>query len=442
MQKFILYLFIGTILTACVSSKKYYQRGQYDSAIRQAVKKLRKKPTKEKEILILEQAYTKANERDRGRIDFLKLEGSPDMWDEVYNRYSKMKERQSLVKSVIPLEIMSTGRIVQFKIINYDEEIINSKKNAAEYFYAHALTLLEKGDRENAKRAYFEFKRVRELYPNFKEVDDMLKKSKYMATLKVIAEPIPMHSQNFKLTNEFFDNKINEFLGQMPASEFVRFYTREEARNIGLEDPNHILQMVFDDFVVGQVYIKEKETRLIKENVIMGIKDGNKLKTGNDKVTICHNPKSEKRSTLSISVSAWEGHAKHGDHLGGCKVATPEGETKPGTGPSVPEVIYGTVKATTFITTKSLISKGLLDFKIIDANTNKVLTQEKFPGTFVWTCHWGYFNGNGRALSPKDHKAMKGKQVAPPPSQQLFIEFTKPIYDQLTVKIKNFYRNY
>ena len=284
MKNLILIILIGALFASCASSTKYFQRGQYDLAIARAVKKIKKKPTKEKEILILEKAYTKANAKDNERINFLRLEGSPEMWDEIYTRYSSMKNRQSLVKDVIPLEIPSTGRVVQFAMVDYDAEMINAKKKAAEYFYSHALTLLEKGDRENAKKAYFEFMRVKDLFPNYQDVNEKLKESKFMATLKVIAEPIPMHSRTFQLSNEFFDNKINEFLGTMPASEFVKFYTPKEAKAAGLEYPNHIIKMQFDDFVVGQVVIKEKEMQLTKDNVIMGIREGNKVKNGEEKI--------------------------------------------------------------------------------------------------------------------------------------------------------------
>ena len=47
-----------------------------------------------------------------------------------------------------------------------------------------------------------------------------------------------------------------------------------------------------------------------------------------------------------------------------------------------------------------------------------------------------------QSLLGEDIDACNGKELPPPPPQDLFIEFTKPIYDQLTNKIKDFYRNY
>lgn len=432
MKKILPLLITTAILIGCGSSKKSYQKGRYDQAIRLAVKKLRKKPNKEKEILILEQAYERANKKDNERLNYLKMEGNPSMWDEVHTRYTSLKNRQSLVAEVMPLELLSTGRIIQFPTINYDEEIINSKKNAAKYFYDHGLTLLAKGDRINAKKAYFDFKKVKEFYTNYEDVDAKLVESKWAATLKVIAEPIPMHSATFSLSNEFFDNKINEFLGSMPASEFVRFFTVDEAEAAGVTNPSHVIKLQFDDFVVGQLIIREKEFQMQKDNVVKGIKDGNQIMTGNDKIKICHVAPNKTPVTQSIAASAWETHGSHGDYLGPCST-TPTKDM---------QVMYGTAKAKVNIITRTLLSNGLLDFKIIDFQTNKVLTQEKFPGEFAWTNEYGTFSGDIRALNASQVAAVNSEQLIPPLPQVLFTEFTKPIYDQLTVKIKSFYANY
>jgi len=432
MRRVLPVLIAAAVLVGCASSKKYYQQGKYDAAIRLAVKKLRKKPSKEKEIDILEQAYVRANKKDNERLNYLKLEGNPSMWDEVHSRYQSLKRRQTLVEEVLPLEILSTGRLVQFPHVNYDEEIINSKKNAAKYFYEHGVQMLAKGDRENAKKAYHDFEKVKAFYPNYEDVDEKMKDALWMATLKVIAEPIPMHSATFSLSNEFFDNKINEFLGTMPGSKFVRFYTVEEAKVQGVTNPSHIIKIQFDDFVVGQLIIKEKEFQVQKDNVMMGIKDGNQIKTGNDKVKICHVAPNKTPVTQSVAVTGWQAHSKHGDYLGPCST-TPTKDM---------EIMYGTAKATVTLITRTLLSNGLLDFKIIDFQTNKVLTQEKFPGEFGWTNQYGSFRGDERALSAAQLKAVKNKQLQPPPPQVLFTEFTKPIYNQLTTKIKTFYANY
>src|SRR5450759_1303844 len=88
MKRILPFFFILTIILAgCGSSKKQLQKGNYDAAIEKAVKSLRKDPKDVKQIDILTQAYTVANEQDNERVRFLKMEGRPNNWDEIYLVY-------------------------------------------------------------------------------------------------------------------------------------------------------------------------------------------------------------------------------------------------------------------------------------------------------------------------------------------------------------------
>ena len=129
-----------------------------------------------------------------------------------------------------------------------------------------------------------------------------------------------------------------------------------------------------------------------------------------------------------------------GDQSGGDQ-SQGDGDVQENNGPTTTKV-YGTVKATMHVFNKTLTSRGLMDFKIIDAHTKRVLSQEKMPGEFVWYTEWGYFNGDERALDDYFIEITKYKEAAPPAPQDLFIAFTQPIYGQITHKIRNFYRNY
>ena len=104
--------------------------------------------------------------------------------------------------------------------------------------------------------------------------------------------------------------------------------------------------------------------------------------------------------------------------------------------------VYGTVKATLFQYTKTTVSKGVLSFRIIDAKTGALLSAQKMPGEFVWKSEWATFNGDERALSAEQLQLTKQKEQPAPAPQQLFIEFTRPIYDQITGKLKEFYQGY
>src|SRR3989304_3745622 len=101
-----IYLLVSiVILASCTSSQKLLQKGRYDEAINKAVKKLKKKPDSEKDILTLEKAYNLANSRDNERIKYLQIEGRADRWDEIFRLYSNLKIRQSRVRTVLPLNL-------------------------------------------------------------------------------------------------------------------------------------------------------------------------------------------------------------------------------------------------------------------------------------------------------------------------------------------------
>lgn len=104
--------------------------------------------------------------------------------------------------------------------------------------------------------------------------------------------------------------------------------------------------------------------------------------------------------------------------------------------------VYGTVKAKFKSYRKEVVSEGLLSMRIIDANTDAVLLQQKLPGEFVWLNEWASFTGDERALSEEQLRLCELEEVLPPHPQDLFVEFTKPIFGQLRSHVQEFYRRY
>ena len=145
MKKIIVFTVIAMLIAGCASSLKQLQRGNYDEAIKTAVKKLRVNPADQEQIEVLDKAYLLVNQQDLDRIKFLKEEGSPYNWDEIFERYSKLKDRQALVSTVLPLQL--GNQIIDYEYIDYDSEIIQAKRNAADYFWNHANELMKKATR-------------------------------------------------------------------------------------------------------------------------------------------------------------------------------------------------------------------------------------------------------------------------------------------------------
>ena len=227
MKKLLIFLFsVYLLLAGCAGSEKALNNGNYDLAISKASKKLRKNKTKSDQIVVLEEAFRKAQQSDFERITFIQKEGSPEKWDEIYAIYSKIKRRQNIIKQLLPLQIIDkkggASRTAKFELVDVDNELIQSKQKAAEYFYAHGLTLLQKGGRINARAAYADFEKVKSYYTTFKDIDDQLAKSHEAGTTKVLfkmkkTNPVPLPPT--------FEQELMKISLQDLNQNWIKYYT-------------------------------------------------------------------------------------------------------------------------------------------------------------------------------------------------------------------------
>ena len=377
MQKALIIL-LATVLLGCASGKKQLTRGNYEIAVDQAVDRLKSKPGNKRAQEALAEAYPYARDLHLDKIAQLKSSNEQFRWDQIASSYDQLSHFYEIVKRCPACsDVLPTIR-------NYRTEFNDASLAAAEERYVAGVTELEKKTRVSAQDAYRHFQRVDYLISNYKDTDQKLDEALYYATLRVLVDQIPVHSLQFGLTHEFFQNRISEYLRGAQLNEFVRFYTVDELDTEGMADPDHVVVLQFDDFVVGQTFVKESTRQLSRDSVIVG--------------------------TVDID--------------------------------GVSKDVYGTVEAEYTSTTKYLDSGGLLDMKIFDANTGRILLQRKMPGEFRWVCEWATYKGDKRALSEEELAATKDRELPPPSPQFLFQEFCEPIYDQVAANFRQFYQGY
>jgi hypothetical protein len=160
------------------------QKGNYDAAIQKSVRQLRKNKNDAKEAANLDEAYRRINEMDSERVRFLEREDNPDNYDEVFAIYERMKNRQSLVRTVLPLNV--DGRYIDYEYIDYDARIISAKRKAAEYFFHSGKKLMESGTKEAYRQAFYEMSKAQEysggMYP---ELDPLIEEARVKGVSKV-----------------------------------------------------------------------------------------------------------------------------------------------------------------------------------------------------------------------------------------------------------------
>jgi len=221
MKKVLLLIFaITIILSGCGSSKKQLSRGNYDAAIVTAVKQLRKDPNDAKQIEILERSLKVVTEQDNERIRFLKMEGRPQNYDEIYLIYKRLSDRQTLVRTVMPLS--DGNRQVDIPYIDYLPEMIIAKKKSADFYYAHGMELMKTNLKENYRQAYAEFLRAKDYVGDYEGIDAKINESRYLGISRVFVSL--ENTTIIKFPKEFEEDLLTVDL-QALNSQWVEFTT-------------------------------------------------------------------------------------------------------------------------------------------------------------------------------------------------------------------------
>ncbi len=195
---------LALILNGCGSSKKQLSKGNYNAAIDKAVKQLRKDPNDAKQIDILDRSYKIANDQDKERARFLKMEGKPSNWDEIYLVYKGLSDRQSYVRTVLPLNM--NGKSIDFPYIDYMPEMVNAKRKAADFYYGHGQELMKNNIKESYRQAYAEFLRAKEYVGDYEGIDNKILEAKYLGMSRVFVSI--QNNSLLKFPKEFEDDLL------------------------------------------------------------------------------------------------------------------------------------------------------------------------------------------------------------------------------------------
>ncbi|MBC6110267.1 hypothetical protein ACFOG5_15510 [Pedobacter fastidiosus] len=362
------------IIAGCTTGKKALQKGDYDASVAKAVSRLQNSPKNSEAMEVLPTAYNLALQDHLRKIEEAKASNDLFRWEAIMYEYQKINQLADDINSC-PACLILVPTPPKFV-----KELSDSKYNAAVARYNSGLEYLNDNNKLSAKKAYYEFEKAQNLQPNYKDVKAKMDDAYWAAVTRVVVQPIMVNSNLYKLSGDYFQQQIDQFIASYSRNKFVIFYSEEQATNQKII-PDQVLSLNFDDFVVGQTYVKERVEKIKRDSVVIG----------------------ETR------------------------------EKKP---------VYGTVRATLSIFDKNVSSSGLLDMTISDWHDQKIIRQQKIPGTYIWRDSWANYKGDDRALTKQQMAMTRRRESLPPPPTALFLEFTKPIYNQLVNDISGFYNNY
>jgi tetratricopeptide (TPR) repeat protein len=371
-------VFIVQIM-ACSSGKRLFEKGDYDGAVMKASQRLKQAPNNAKAKNTLRSAYTLALKTHLDAIQQADSFRTENYYDITLSNYTALYNLEQTIKFC-----PACLKVVK-NLYEVDIKLAQTKNDALAFYYKRGNDYLALGGKTNARKALIDFNKVVSIQYDYKDIGTQVNQAKWEASEKIVINHIPMHSKTFSISNDFFEKKILEYCyNNIQVNRLVQFLTPEEAKRENILMPDQIIDIYFDDFSVGQTYVKENNQEFKKDSVIIG----------------------------TTNLNGKE------------------------------QSVYGSIKASVRSFEKTVSSSGIMNLSISSPITKTIMLTEKVPGTYVWICKWGNYNGDSRALSKDQLSITQGRELMPPAPQDLFIEFTKPIYSQLTSRLSSYYNSY
>lgn len=257
-----LYLLVVIILSSCSSGKKSYEQGNYYDAVITAVNRLRRNTDNKKSSETLRSAYPMAVRYYEDKANAAISSNVQFKWKEVVQHYTTLQSmHDEIQRSPGALRVIPNPT-------NYQAKLSDARQKAAEESYNAGIMALGAGDRASAKNAYYLFINASEYAPGYRDVAKKIEEARWAATVKVAVDPIPVVAKNYALDAHYFDSKLNEFLQANKTNEFIKFYRAADAQAQNIR-PDHIVQLSFEEFSIGQVYVNEKESQVERDSIVV-----------------------------------------------------------------------------------------------------------------------------------------------------------------------------
>ncbi|MEN0045617.1 MAG: hypothetical protein AAF806_01025 [Bacteroidota bacterium] len=258
---FSLFIISLLFLSACKSTQKLTEEGNYDEAIEKALDKLIGKKKKKADVVAsLENAFAKANGRDMNQITTLRGENRPENWERVFDLATDIQDRQASIEPLLPL-VDDRGQRAEFKFVKINSLVQEAKGKASAYLYNFAQQELSKarvGDKVAARTAYEKLERIDKYLSNYKDRQSLMNEARTLGVSHVLFR---MENDGYALLSRDFEREILSMDVQDLNELWREFHTKEKS---GLQYDYEIV-MKLDDIDVSPESERQREFREEKE---------------------------------------------------------------------------------------------------------------------------------------------------------------------------------
>ncbi|TAE69504.1 MAG: hypothetical protein EAZ85_13005 [Bacteroidetes bacterium] len=263
LQIFSIFVLICLSFWACRSSRKSFERGDYEQTVRLSSRELCNRPKNPSEQEnYLRQSYPLALQTLKTRLQGLQSSADMMRWVQIADIYRSINAMHtSIVGCSKALAIIPNPE-------RYERELQEANNNAAEAYYNLGVSQINIGTREAGREAIRNLQTANQLVPNIKpDIIQRIEQARLLAVFKVFVDQIPTQS-SFAPNDEFFRNQINRHLISLRKTNTLDFFFTRAALPV---PPNQILSFQFFDFIVGENNTQERIETIIGDTVKVNV---------------------------------------------------------------------------------------------------------------------------------------------------------------------------
>lgn len=267
--------------------------------------------------------------------------------------------------------------IGNFSPKDYSSELAQAAENIASSSYDKGIALLQRGDRVSARKAYENLKQADSYVPGYKDVVAKKQEAYELAITNVVVNKFDQRFGMYSINGAFFENDILWNLNNIGNNNFYQFYSINDGRSRNMRIDQYL------DINMYDIWFSNLATNTYNYDVSKSVA------VKNDKTN----------TTTNITVTA-----------------------------------------TVYVTRRIINSRGIMDYRITDTKTQRLISSNRIPAQYTWESLTGKYTGDSRALEDKDWAIVKGVYNNRPSYDDLYREMTKQMMSQFTFNMRSVYR--
>ncbi|AOM78788.1 hypothetical protein [Pedobacter steynii] len=265
-----------------------------------------------------------------------------------------------------------------FRPRNYHAELDQAALAAASARYNRGLELLQRNDRLSARKAYDNLKIADTYVPGYKDVIAKKQQAYDAAITNVVVSKLDQRFGYYSINGSFFENDILWNLNSIGERSYYKFY----GMSYGQQSDIRVDQ--FMDINMYDIWFSNLATNTYSYEV------SKKIPVKSDKMAGSQSSK--------------------------------------------------TISARVYVTRRIINSRAVMDYRVTDAHTQKLVASDRIPAQYTWENLTGKYTGDYNALSERDKAIVNGVANNRPGYDDLYRELTRQILSQFNFAMRDLYR--